>query len=311
MAQPSIRYMCTAVLMAVVASCGGQHAESGALKRGDAAWARGDITEALAEYRLALRASQGAEEVMRVAHAYAELGRPDDAQPFYRQAVEADPSLKNQAISDLVVMARAADARGDRYGLASSLEFALELQPGIGIGKLALPLAEYYAEGGEFERALPLFQTAAAAMPPEDASRIYFDMGQAYEELGQCGRALTFFQQARRGASRSRRREISWHLGNCSFELGLSLRSAGRDGEALGYVTRVIAIGEPRNLLPQAHFEHGEILASRGECTEAVAAFRRAISESGRGGGPLVPRAEQRIDEIRFGRPTGGGGVRC
>lgn len=306
-----IRGCALGITLVVGASCGGQHAENDALGRGDAAWARGDFVEAVAEYRLALRASQDAETVMRVAHAYAQLGRPDDAQPYYRQAVEKDPDLKNQAISDLVVMARTADARGDRYGLASSLEFALELEPGIGIGKLALPLAEYYAEGGEFERALPLFQAAATAMPADEASRIYFDMGQAYEELGQCGRALTFFQQARRGAGRSQRAEISWHVGNCSFELALDLRRSGRDDEALRYVTRVISIGEPRNLLPQAHFEHGEILASRGECTEAVAAFGRAIAESGRGGGPLVPRAEQRIDEIRFGRPAGGDGVRC
>lgn len=298
-------------VLATLAACGGQHAESDALRRGDAAWARGEFEDALAEYRLALRASEDPEGLMRVAHAYVQLGRSDDAQPYYRRAVEADPDLKNQAISDLVVLARKADARGDRYGLASSLEFALELEPGIGIGSLALPLAQYYAEGGEFERALPLFQTAAAAMPADEASRIYFDMGQAYEELGQCGRALTFFEQARTGASRNRRAEISWHLGNCSFQLALDLRTSGRDDEALRYITRVISIGEPRNLQPQAHFEHGEILASRGECTEAVAAFGRAIAESGRGGGPLVPRAEQRIDEIRFGRPAGSGGGRC
>ena len=269
------------------------------------------IEEALAEYRLSLRASDDPETVLRVAHALAQLGRADDAQPYYRQAVDADPRLKNQALSDLIVMARDADARGDRYGLASSLEFALELEPGVGIGRLALPLAEYYAEGGEFERAIPLFQAAAAALPPDEASRIYFDMGQAHEELGQCGRALTFFEEARRGASRNRRSEISWHLGNCSFQLALDLRRSGRDGEALRYITRVISIGEPRNLLPQAHFEHGELLAGRGECTEAVAAFQRSITVSGPGGGPLVPRAEQRIDEIRFGQPTGGSGVRC
>lgn len=305
------QFCAIAIVGLTAAACGGQHAESDALSRGDAAWARGEFTEALAEYRLALRASDDAQTVIRVAHAYAQLGRPDDARPYYRQAVEADPELKTQAISDLVVMARTADARGDRYGLASSLEFALELEPGIGIGRLALPLAEYYAEAGEFERALPLFQAAATAMPVDEGSRIYFDMGQAYEELGQCGRALTFFEQARRGAGRSQRQEIAWHVGNCSFELALELRRAGRDGEALRYVRSVIDIGEPRNLLPQAHFEHGEILASRGECTEAVAAFRRAIAESGRGGGPLVPRAEQRIDEIRFGRPAGEVGVRC
>ena len=101
-----------AVLVLAATACGGQHAESDALTRGDAAWARGDIEEALAEYRLALRASQDAQSVMRVAHAYAQLGRADDAQPYYRQAVEADPRLTTQAVSDLVMLARTADERG-------------------------------------------------------------------------------------------------------------------------------------------------------------------------------------------------------
>ena len=61
------------VLVVLVGGCAGQAAESEALRRGDEAWARGDAEEALAEYRLALRASDDAETLLRVAHAYAEL----------------------------------------------------------------------------------------------------------------------------------------------------------------------------------------------------------------------------------------------
>lgn len=292
-------------------ACGGQHAEDEAQRRGDEAWARGEHEEALAEYRLALRDSERPEVLLRVAHAYAELGRVDDAEPFYRRALDADEDLRSQAVSDLVMLARSADARGDRYGLAAALELALEFEPGIGVGPLALPLARYYADGGEFERALPFFQAAVSVLSAEEASRVYFDMGQAYEELGQCPRALSFFEQARRGAPRARRAEIGWHIGNCSFELAMQLRQSGRDPEALRYLQRMLDLGEPVNLLPQAHFEHAELLADRGECTAAVQAFRDAIAESGRGGGPLVPRAEQRIDEIRFGRPDGRSEGRC
>jgi len=292
-------------------ACGGQHAEDEALRRGDEAWARGEHEDALAEYRLALRQSRAPETLIRVAHAFAELGRIDDAKAFYLEAVGADDDLRGQAVADLVTMARRAEARQDRYGLASSLELALQLEPGIGVGTLALPLGNYYAESGEFERALPFFQAAVSVMSPSEASNVYYDMGQAYEELGQCARALSFLEQARRGASRSRRTEIGWHIGNCSFELALELRQSGRNEEALRYIRRMIELREPLNLLPQAYFELAEVLADRGECTAAVEAFRRSIAESGRGGGPLVPRAEQRIDEIRFGRPAGGSEGRC
>jgi len=295
-----------------VTACVGQAAETEALRRGDEAWARGDAEAAVAEYRLALRASDDPGTLVRVAHAYAELGRVDEARDFYRRVVEADSRFHDQAVSDLILLARRADEVGDRYGLAGALELALELEPGIGVGSLALPLARYYSDNGEFERALPFFQRAVVDMSESDAGTVYYDIGLAYEELGECSRAISFFDQSRAGASRNRRSEVDWHLGNCSFQMGQTMRREGRDDEALRYLNRTASLGEPRNLLPQVHFERGEVLASRGECTAAVEAFRQAIVESGSGGGPLVPRAEQRIDEIRFGRPSGApAGGRC
>ncbi len=300
------------VLVLLTGGCAGQAAESEAIRRGDEAWARGDAEVAVAEYRLALRASDDAATMLRVAHAYAELGRVDEARDFYRQVVAADSRFRDQAVSDLILLARRADERGDRYGLAGALELALELEPGIGVGPLALPLARYYLENGEFERALPFFQRAVAEMDAAEAGAVNYDIGLVYEELGECRQALPFFEQARPGASRTRRSEIDWHVGNCSFMLALDLRDAGRDDEALRYLRRTAQLREPRNLLPQVHFELGEVLAERGECTEAVVAFRQAIVQSGPAGGPLVPRAEQRIDEIRFGRPGGApAGGRC
>ena len=300
------------VVLLTVFGCAGQAAESEALRRGDEAWARGDTEEAVAEYRLALRASDDPETVLRVAHAYASLGRIDEARDYYRQVVTAESRFRDQAVADLVLLARRADERGDRYGLAGALELALELEPGIGVGQLALPLARYYSDNGEFERALPFYQRAVVDMEPDAAAGVYYDVGLAYEELGECDRALSFFEQARPGASRTRRSEIDWHLGNCSFLMGLELRRSGRDDEALRHLDLTARLGEPRNLLPQVHFERGEVLAARGECTAAVEAFRQVIVASGPGGGPLVPRAEQRIDEIRFGRPSGApAGGRC
>ncbi len=298
--------------VALAAGCAGQAAESEALRRGDEAWARGDAEVAVAEYRLALRASDDPATMLRVAHAYAELGRIDEARDYYRQVVAADDRFKDQAVSDLILLARRADERGDRYGVAGALELALELEPGVGVGGLALPLARYYLENGEFERALPFFQRAVAELDAAEAGAVYYDIGLVYEELGECRRALPFFEQARAGASRTRRSEVDWHVGNCSFMLGLELRSAGRAEDALQQLRRTARLGEPRNLLPQVHFELGELLAERGECTAAVEAFRQSIVQSGPAGGPLVPRAEQRIDEIRFGRPGGTlAGGRC
>ena len=64
----------------------------------------------------------------------------------------------------------------------------------------------------------------------------------------------------------------------------------------------MLRLGEPRAQLPRAYFEMGEVLAARGECDAAVEAFRRVREFDASGNSPLVGRAQDRIDQIRFGR---------
>jgi hypothetical protein len=47
------------------------------------------------------------------------------------------------------------------------------------------------------------------------------------------------------------------------------------------------------------------MLGKRGECEAAVEAFREVPALDPSGSSPLVARAEERIDQIRFGRPLG------
>jgi tetratricopeptide (TPR) repeat protein len=291
-------------LLIVEAACGRSAAEEGALRRGDVAWARGSHEEALAEYRLALRRSESPETLLRIAHAYAELGRASEAGDFYRQAVEARPEYAGQASADLLRLARRADERGDSYGVATAIELANELEPGVGMGRLGLPLARHFAELGDFGRALPHYQRAMSTMQSDDVREIVFEMAIAYEEVGDCTRALTFFEQSKRGANRSQAREADWHIGSCAFELGSRNHQDQDDDEALRYLDMMIELGEPRSLLPQAYFEKAEVLAERGDCTAALEAFTQVVRQSTSRSSPLVTRAEQRIDEIRFGRPN-------
>ena len=67
-------------------------------------------------------------------------------------------------------------------------------------------------------------------------------------------------------------------------------------------VDRTLEVGEPKNLIPQTWFERGEILSQLGRCDEALEAYRRVRALEPTGTGALVRRAEQRIDEVRFGR---------
>lgn len=233
-------------------------------------------------------------------HTYAVLGRVEEAAEFYRQAFRQDARWGDQAVADLLALARRLDAQRDRFGAASAVQAAAELRPGISVPDLALPLARHYFQAGELERALPLYQRAMAAAGPEERADITFELAQAYEEMGNCERALVFFDRFREIESGSRRRESDWHIGNCSFRLAQQLRRQGAHGTALRHLQTTIRMGEPRNLIPAAHFEKGDILADWGECAAALEALREVLRLEG-GNSAVANRARDRIDEIRFG----------
>ena len=298
---------CALVLLTMALSaCGRPRAEGTAIMRGDQAYARGDLEEALAEYRLALR--QGAadgESYARVAHTYTALGQVDEAGDHYRRAVEWDPGLADQAAADMVFLARRAESRSDEFGMATAFQTALEFRPGIAVSELALPLARHFSETGEFGRALPFYLKAlnsvpVDSLPPRD---LLYETGLAYDEVGDCSRAVIFYERYRDRLPQWRRGEVNWRYGNCSFQLARTALEEANLDESLRHLETILRIGEPRNLLSLAYFQKGEILSARGECEAAIEAFSEVYYADASGTAPHVLRARERIDEIRFGRP--------
>ena len=286
----------------LLASCVPRGPEEGALARGDIAFATGDLAEALAEYQLGARQGDAAEAYARVGHTYAQLGRVEEARDLYRQAALRDERWADQAGSDLLHLARTAEARSDRFQMASAVETAVEFLPGLSVEELALPLARHYFRNGEFGRALPFYQRGLAAAPDDSTAAVLMEVGTAYEEVGDCMRALTLFERYRESTPSWNSGEVDWHIGTCSFALARQRRAEGSGEAALELVNRTIEVGEPRNILPQVWFEKGAILSELGECDAAVDAYRRVRSLDPSGTGALVRRAEERIDEVRFGR---------
>jgi len=280
--------------------------EGSSLSRGDVAFAHGDLEEALAEYRLAER--QGAndpETFARIAHAYVALRRIDEAREYYRLAVAGNEEITDEAVADFVHLARLEEASGDEYGMASAIETALSFQPGISADELALPLAQHYSNVGEYGRALPYYLKALSAIDTDSLPRILFETAVAYDEVGDCQSAVLYYEDYRGRLPRWRasRGEVDWRLGFCSYELALTRRAEGDDAEALQHLETLLQIGEPRSHLARAYFEKGEILGYRGECEAAIEAFMQVPVVDPSGSGPLVARAEERIDQIRFGPP--------
>ncbi|HSM05760.1 MAG TPA: tetratricopeptide repeat protein [Longimicrobiales bacterium] len=303
---PRSRLLVSAILLFVAAACE-PAVEETTVRRGDVAFATDSVEEALAEYRLAVRQGDGEPEVLaRVAHAYVALGRVDEAAEYYRQAVSLDEDLRTQAVSDLMGMARRAADTGERFQMASAVQEALAMEPAIGLDDMALPLARHYFENGEYGQALPLYQRSLKS-GADSIPAVVFEIGRVYREIEDCENGLVFFERFREMVRASRRGEVDWYIGQCSFERSNELRrrpdvSDDDLEEALSLVDRVIDVGEPRSLLGEAWYERGELLARLGRCEEAMESFAQVRVAEGAGTGSLVQRAQQRFDEIYFGQ---------
>ena len=287
--------------------------DESSILRGDEAAARGDLDAALAEYRLAVRrGSDDAPALVRVAHTYAEMGRIDEAGEFYHQAVDQDPDFADQAVSDMVRLARAARDRDDLFGLASAMETAMSFRPGITMQDMALPLARHYFRSGEYATALPYYQASIAGMQGDTIRDVVFEAGSAYDEVGDCRRALLYYEEYRTLIRAYQRGEVDWKIGSCSLHLAQELRSEGEDEEALAHIERTIALGEPRSDQAQAYIEMAEILSDLGRCEDAMDAYLQVRRVDQTGTSPLVELAQWRFDQLRFVGPAGGGlGTGC
>jgi tetratricopeptide (TPR) repeat protein len=293
-----------ACLAAVACSSGA--IEESSVRRGDEAFAMQNYDEALAEYRLAVRqGADDAETLARVAHTYAMMDRVDDAGTFYVEAAQKDSTLKEQAVADLMRMALEARERKDRFAMASAVEEALRIRPGIGVADMSLDLARHYYGAGEYVRALPFYTQALAQAADSATSDIVFEVGKAYEEIGDCEHALIFFERYRGMVRPWLREEVDWYIGTCSFNLAREIRAeldqTRPELEAsLARVDRAIEVGAPRNIQGQAWFEKAEILSQLGNCQAAMDAYARVRTVDN--SASLVDRAQARFDEIRFGR---------
>ncbi len=268
------------IVLWVVGACAPASSDDNAVRRGDVAFARDSLEEALAEYRLAAR--RGDEEpriLARVAHTYLALGRVDEASEAYGRAVEKDTRYADMAAADLVQLAREASRRDDRFLMASAMEQARSFLPELSVPDLTLDLARHHFQSGEYALALPLYQRALSE-GADSVPEVVLEIGQAYDESGDCRSALVFFERFRRLASAPNRGSVDFNIGRCQSRLGglqhRSMLVPEGPGDPAG---RATISGRP-----------GRGVEARRTCNRP----RRAAQQSGRGlvregGAPLRP----------------------
>lgn len=297
---PASRWWAALPLVATLSACG---SDEPARIRGDRLWADSNFAGALAEYRLALAQGDDVESLARVAHAYIETGQFERAREHYDDLLRREPRYTDQAVFDYVTAARRALERQNRYGMAIAVEAALALRPGLPVDDLATSLARYYASTGEVERALEFYERALGSASPDSTPRMLYEIGELHVGRGDCEEATGFFNAYRARVPRGEfADQARWSVGNCAYQLARQARQEGQLMEALRQLGIMIDLGVPQNLMDQAWFERAEVLLALDRREEALSAYIRVLELNRGRSGQLVERAQQRIDQIRFGR---------
>jgi len=271
-----------------------------AMGRGDRLLAAGEVEAAIAEYKLALR-QEGREPqiLLRLGHAYASEGDVEATLEHVRPLLSSGEEMQVQVVAELSEAARVARERGSPDNMARAMEPVLELGLGLVPSDLQLPLARYYAELSDWNRALPLYVAVLEGeAPPEEA---LLETARAFQEVGGCREALGYFERFLENAGRRDRAEANWEYGSCLYEVAMADRAQGRPGDAVILLDRMLELGVPRNLLDRAHYNRGEIRMAFGDLSGAESDFLAVLELNPVRSGPLVRLAEERIREIRFG----------
>ena len=288
-----------AVVAALLAAGCGEAADP--LARGDALWADSQYGAALAEYRLASQRARGDAVVrLRVAHAYARTGRAERATASYAALLREAPEWQDQAVFDLVRLARDAARRGNAQALADAAAGVLALNPQQPLPRLQHTLARQAMQSGDRERALAFLQGAIANAPNDSLPELWLLAGRLREELGACDAAARFYRDylssQPAGAAAD---DVRWRLGNCAFASAREHARAGFSGEALERYGTVVRLGVPQNLVDQAWVERGELFLSLGRTDSAREAFLRVVELGrGRAAPQVLQRAEARLREM-------------
>ncbi len=298
-----------AALLAALALGGCQDNES-AIVRGDRLWADSSFTSAIAEYRLAVAQSEDDAALLRLAHTLARTSAQDEARSTYSRLLEESDAYRDQAVYDLLHVAERGLDRGDELTAARAMDDALALRPELSPRRGAREVAAFFLEQDQPEKALYYYRRALTTAHPDSAVPLLYQIGLLEEERGRCSTAIDYFRAFREQASGDWRRyrtllsEARWHTGGCAFELAMAARDSGAVRAALDHLEHMIELGVPENRLDRAWFERGELLLEIGLPDEALAAYRQLLERNPTRAGRLVERAQERIDEIRFGEVT-------
>jgi tetratricopeptide (TPR) repeat protein len=228
------------------------------LNLGAALKGKGQLDEAIAEYREALRLQKDYPTAHRnLGNALSDKGRLDEAIAEYREALRLKPDL--------------AEAH---YNLGNALRDKGRLEEAIAEFREALRLQMDYAEAhnnlgdalrgkGQLDEAIAEHREALRLKP--DLAEAHCNLGIALRGKGQLDEAIRHYEEALR---------LKPDLAGAHNNLGNALRDKGRLDEAIAEFREALRLQMD---YPIAHSNLGDALRDKGQLDEAIAEYREAL----------------------------------
>jgi tetratricopeptide (TPR) repeat protein len=285
------------VVILAVAGCA--HSAADHEELGDRAYASGAYRDALAEYRLALKAHASAGLHAKAAAAALHTQDYGMAASEYRALADRDRSRAAEAATGLERVARATLAANDRADLGGVLRALLAVAPSRPLGKYAKLAALDAVDRGDTAGALGLLPSAIAGAPDaRSADSLLFLLGMAAARTRDCGTAVPIFESVIRrqrepGVSDGAREGLSW----CTLLEGQARLEQGKPAEAESWFKRASAPGAPADVVRAAYLGLGDVRLAQGDVAGALDSYRQAVA------GPnasdsITVRAQQKINAL-------------
>jgi tetratricopeptide (TPR) repeat protein len=274
---------------------------------GDRRYAEHAFTDALAEYRLAMR-QQAPDAELRAKFAAAALqaGSLGEAVTAYHELARAEPGAEEEAADGLTRTARLAIGARDMAALSDALVALRDVAPQRPVGFLAVALGAGTPYVRRPEGMDVLLEAAAAASSAVVADSFLVAYADLNAHMGRCDAATPTYQAVLR---RDRQvptlvEEARGGLAGCAVEDGKVSLSAGALQDAETSFRKAIAIGQPDSVVRLAWLLVGDARWARGDTAVAQDAYRRAMSGAPEGD-PIAARANDQLTRLLGkGTPT-------
>lgn len=261
--------------VAVVAACGGAAANHETL--GDRQYLSRQFSDALVEYRLAVRQRPGTARLHAKAGAAAlRVGDLAAAAAEYVALARASSLRRAEAADGLERVARAAMEADDRPALSAALAGLRKISAGRALGSFAGQLARGLADPAEAIVVLPYAAAAAPDARTEDSLVLLY--ARALARMSRCEEGSAAFEgliRRRRDASLVTSAEQG--LLQCAVGLGRAAMEQGTPAVAEEWFRRAALEAGDSPLGRAAYLGLGDVMLARGDYAGAAEAFQRAL----------------------------------